>query len=80
MKKILEQEPSNDQARRNIVQLEPLAREKMEKMKEEMMGNDFFVMLSLLHSFIYIGFLCDDFLLHNFVYLLSTIFHGIFQC
>lgn len=38
MKKILEVEPSNDQARRNIVRLEPLAREKMEKMKEEMMG------------------------------------------
>jgi len=39
MKKILELDPSNDQARRNIVRLEPLAREKMEKMKEEMMGN-----------------------------------------
>uniref|UniRef100_A0A7C9EMM7 Uncharacterized protein n=1 Tax=Opuntia streptacantha TaxID=393608 RepID=A0A7C9EMM7_OPUST len=38
MKKILELDPSNDQARRNIVRLEPLAREKMEKMKEEMMG------------------------------------------
>ncbi|CAO2823056.1 unnamed protein product [Amaranthus hypochondriacus] len=38
MKKILELEPSNDQARKNIVRLEPLAREKMEKMKEEMMG------------------------------------------
>ncbi|XP_021756840.1 tetratricopeptide repeat protein 1-like [Chenopodium quinoa] len=38
MKKILEVEPSNDQARRNIIRLEPLAREKMEKMKEEMIG------------------------------------------
>ncbi|XP_021731406.1 tetratricopeptide repeat protein 1-like [Chenopodium quinoa] len=38
MKKIMEVEPSNDQARRNIVRLEPLAREKMEKMKEEMIG------------------------------------------
>lgn len=38
MKKILELDPENDQARRNIVRLEPLAREKMEKMKEEMMG------------------------------------------
>lgn len=38
MKKILELDPSNDQARRNVVRLEPLAREKMEKMKEEMMG------------------------------------------
>lgn len=38
MKKVLELDPSNVQARRNIVRLEPLAREKMEKMKEEMMG------------------------------------------
>ncbi|GMH13788.1 hypothetical protein Nepgr_015629 [Nepenthes gracilis] len=38
MKKILELDPSNDQARRAIVRLEPLAREKMEKMKEEMIG------------------------------------------
>lgn len=38
LKKILELDPSNDQARRNIVRLEPLAREKMEKMKEEMIG------------------------------------------
>ncbi|XP_074282597.1 uncharacterized protein LOC141607133 [Silene latifolia] len=38
MKKILESEPSNIQARRNIVRLEPLAREKMEKMKDEMIG------------------------------------------
>ncbi|GAB4838164.1 hypothetical protein Ancab_027693 [Ancistrocladus abbreviatus] len=38
MKKILEVDPSNDQARRTIVRLEPLAKEKMEKMKEEMIG------------------------------------------
>ncbi|KAL8150894.1 hypothetical protein V2J09_020702 [Rumex salicifolius] len=31
-------DPSNDHARRSIVRLEPLAREKMEKMKEEMIG------------------------------------------
>lgn len=37
-KKILEIDPSNDQARRSIVRLEPLAREKMEKMKDEMIG------------------------------------------
>ncbi|KAL8150913.1 hypothetical protein V2J09_020721 [Rumex salicifolius] len=37
-KKILELDPSNDHARRSIVRLEPLAREKMEKMKEEMIG------------------------------------------
>lgn len=38
MKKILELDPSNDQARRNIIRLEPIAKEKMEKMKEEMIG------------------------------------------
>lgn len=38
MKKILELEPSNDQARRTIIRLEPLAAEKREKMKEEMIG------------------------------------------
>lgn len=37
-KKILELDPSNDHARRTIVRLEPLAREKAEKMKEEMIG------------------------------------------
>lgn len=55
MKKILELEPSNDQARKNIVRLEPLAREKMEKMKEEMMGDYFFVLLPI-HSFILAAF------------------------
>ncbi|XP_056688584.1 uncharacterized protein, partial [Spinacia oleracea] len=45
MKKILEVEASNEQARRNIVRMEPLAREKAEKMKEEMIGN-----LFLLHT------------------------------
>ncbi|RZC50664.1 hypothetical protein C5167_019082 [Papaver somniferum] len=38
MKKILELDPSNSQARRSIVRLEPLAAEKREKMKEEMIG------------------------------------------
>ncbi|KAG0470589.1 hypothetical protein HPP92_016651 [Vanilla planifolia] len=38
MKKILEIDPSNDQAIRNIRRLEPLAAEKREKLKEEMMG------------------------------------------
>ncbi|KAF7825697.1 Tetratricopeptide repeat protein 1 [Senna tora] len=36
MKKILEIDPSNDQARKTIRRLEPLAAEKMEKKKEEM--------------------------------------------
>ncbi|KAL8223113.1 hypothetical protein R6Q57_020512 [Mikania cordata] len=38
MKKILELDPSNYQSRRSIVRLEPLAIEKREKMKEEMLG------------------------------------------
>ncbi|RZC73707.1 hypothetical protein C5167_049190 [Papaver somniferum] len=38
MKKIVELDPSNNQARRSIVRLEPLAAEKREKMKEEMIG------------------------------------------
>ncbi|KAG8367648.1 hypothetical protein BUALT_Bualt16G0094800 [Buddleja alternifolia] len=38
MTKILELDPSNDQARRTIIRLKPLADEKREKMKEEMIG------------------------------------------
>ncbi|KAJ6829756.1 putative tetratricopeptide repeat protein 1 [Iris pallida] len=38
MKRIIEIDPSNDQARRTIMRLEPLAAEKREKMKEEMIG------------------------------------------
>ncbi|CAK7338110.1 unnamed protein product [Dovyalis caffra] len=38
MKKILELDPSNDQAKKTIRRLEPLAAEKREKMKEEMIG------------------------------------------
>lgn len=38
MKKVIELDPSNDQARRTIRRLEPLAAEKREKMKEEMIG------------------------------------------
>lgn len=38
MTKVLELDPSNDQARRNVVRLKPLADEKREKMKEEMIG------------------------------------------
>ncbi|KAL6517021.1 hypothetical protein OROHE_017981 [Orobanche hederae] len=38
MTKILEMDPSNDQARRTIIRLKPLADEKREKMKEEMIG------------------------------------------
>jgi len=45
MKKILEIDPSNDQARKTIRRLEPLAAEKREKMKEEMIGESHFVFL-----------------------------------
>ncbi|GJM84885.1 hypothetical protein PR202_ga00598 [Eleusine coracana subsp. coracana] len=38
MKKILEIDPSNQQAKRSLFRLEPLAAEKREKMKEEMIG------------------------------------------
>ncbi|CAL0324428.1 unnamed protein product [Lupinus luteus] len=38
MKKIIEVDPSNDQAKKVIRRLEPLAAEKREKMKEEMIG------------------------------------------
>ncbi|PIN21890.1 hypothetical protein CDL12_05416 [Handroanthus impetiginosus] len=38
MNKILELDPSNDQTRRTIIRLKPLADEKREKMKEEMIG------------------------------------------
>ena len=51
MKKILEIDPSNDQARKAIRRLEPLAAEKREKMKEEMIGKSFFF------SGLYLGFL-----------------------
>ncbi|KAL6208604.1 hypothetical protein ACLB2K_019553 [Fragaria x ananassa] len=43
MKKILELDPSNDQARKAIRRLEPLAEAKREKMKEEMIGKFFLV-------------------------------------
>jgi hypothetical protein len=38
MKKILELDPSNDQSKKTIRRLQPLAEEKREKMKEEMIG------------------------------------------
>ena len=38
MKNILEFDPSNDQAQKTIRRLEPLAAQKREKMKEEMIG------------------------------------------
>lgn len=42
MKKILEIEPTNDQARKTVRRLEPLAAAKREKMKEEMIGKSYF--------------------------------------
>jgi len=52
MKKILEIDPSNDQAGKAIRRLEPLAAVKREKMKEEMIGKCF--CLSRCFSNIYI--------------------------
>jgi hypothetical protein len=39
MKRILELDSSNQQAKRSLFRLEHLAAEKKEKMKEEMIGN-----------------------------------------
>jgi hypothetical protein len=39
MKRVIEVDPANEQAKRSLFRLEPLAAEKREKMKEEMMGN-----------------------------------------
>lgn len=44
MKKILELDSSNDQAKKTIRRLEPLAEQKREKMKEEMIGRSFTVL------------------------------------
>lgn len=44
MKKILELDSSNDQAKKTIRRLEPLAEQKREKMKEEMIGRPFTVL------------------------------------
>lgn len=41
MKKIIELDPSNQQAKKSLFRLEPLAAEKKEKMKEEMLGKIF---------------------------------------
>lgn len=52
MKKILEFDPSNNQAKRTILSLEPLAAEKREKMKDEMigkLGNDFLLWFHFLY-------------------------------
>uniref|UniRef100_A0A0A9F3M2 Uncharacterized protein n=1 Tax=Arundo donax TaxID=35708 RepID=A0A0A9F3M2_ARUDO len=38
MKKVIELDPSNQQSKRSLFRLEPLAAEKREKMKEEMIG------------------------------------------
>ena len=38
MKKIIELDPSNQQAKKSLFRLEPLAAEKKEKMKEEMLA------------------------------------------
>jgi biotin synthase-like enzyme len=47
MKKIAELDPSNEQARKALRHLEPLAAEKREKMKEEMIGTSVSRLLSI---------------------------------
>jgi hypothetical protein len=54
----LEFDPSNDQAKKTIRRLEPLAAEKREKMKEEMIGElkgaaTFFFFFSYLNTFLF---------------------------
>ena len=44
MKKILELDSSNDQAKKAIRRLEPLAEQKREKMKEEMIGKPSYIL------------------------------------
>lgn len=46
LKKILELDPSNDQARKGIRRLEPLAAEKREKMKEEAISKFWFFVVA----------------------------------
>lgn len=46
MKKVAELDPSNEQARRALRHLEPLAAEKREKMKEEMIGTALYLLFS----------------------------------
>ena len=47
MKKILELDSSNDQAKKAIRRLEPLAEQKREKMKEEMIGTQHYTVLKV---------------------------------
>lgn len=54
MKKILEIDPSNGQARKAIRRLEPLAAVKREKMKEEMIGKLFLSISWFLLMFVYV--------------------------
>ncbi|QHO51146.1 Tetratricopeptide repeat protein [Arachis hypogaea] len=57
MKRILEIDPSNDQARKGICRLEPLAAEKREKMKEEMM--DKWKLCILMHIRVFINMVTE---------------------
>lgn len=69
LKKILELDPSNDQARKGIRRLEPLAAEKREKMKEEAIGKKrpcLCFRLGVLHSLLSL-----DTSLDNVIYVLG---------
>lgn len=68
-KKILELDPSNYDARRSIIRLEPLAREKTEKMKEEMIGT-LTLCLLILAMYTYAHHIHEAYFLQNFMCML----------
>ena len=74
MKKILEIDPSHDQARKAIRRLEPLAAEKREKMKEEMIGESFLLVGLLLYLLVKALKVFPNFLL--FIYLFWLLERG----
>jgi uncharacterized membrane protein YhdT len=63
MKKILEIDPSNDQAGKSIRRLEPLAAVKREKMKEEMIGKTFLLIVFQIYLYFLEGSVCG----HGFI-------------
>jgi hypothetical protein len=68
MKKILEMDPSNDQAGKSIRRLEPLAAVKREKMKEEMIGKTFCLSHCFLNIFIFFGGWCVAVVILRFLF------------
>ena len=60
MKKILEIDSSNDQARKVIRRLEPLSAEKLEKMKAEMIGELFLYVFHKEERFTKVHIICSS--------------------